>query len=70
MKRQKYAKDTRPAPEPRMEVISIVSEHKKRSGRQEAGYTYAAPAHGKKRVQAIVRLQGKGIVTRHIDIPK
>jgi len=43
--------------------MNIISIHKKKSGRKNAGYTWNRPPVGKKR--AMVIINGK---TKHIDI--
>lgn len=47
-----------------MQIVKIISEHKKYKSS-----TGGRPARGQRRVMAIVQ-DGKGLVTRHIDIPK
>lgn len=58
-------------PQQEMHVVSIVSEHKKRSGHDGLGYTFSRPAQGMKRVEALVRFgSSKRMVTRHIDVAR
>ena len=52
MKYNKYG-DNRPAPVHRVELVKIISEHKKLT-------------KGQKLVEAIVRINGGPMVTRHI----
>lgn len=74
-KGNKYKDVEKKAPEPnrKMEVVRIISQHKRARGRMVDGrYTPPKPiAHGHKRVEAIVRYgSSRRTFTRHIDIPK
>jgi hypothetical protein len=51
-----------------MEIVKIISDHKKRFGHKGLDYTYTPPKAGTKRVMAVVRVFGK-TATRHIDVP-
>lgn len=71
-KDNKYRHEKQAAPrQEKMEVVRIISEHKKRNGHQELGYTYTRPAQGMKRVEAICKIAGRrGTFTRHLDVAK
>jgi hypothetical protein len=67
------AKETRHAGAQSMEVIKIISQHKRARGRMGEHGFYHPPVAikpGHKRVEAIVRIKGMGLFTRHIDIQK
>ena len=54
-----------------IQVVQVISEHKKRGGHQDLGYTYSRPAGGMKRVMAIVKIAGRGgTFTRHLDVQR
>lgn len=60
-------------PAEHMEIVQIISTHKRARGRMiEPGRIEPARriAPGHKRVEAIVRIKGQGLFTRHIDVPK
>lgn len=57
MKFNKYERDRKPEPAPRIEVVKIISERKKLK-------------NGHKLAEAIVRVNGGPMVTRHIRINK
>lgn len=53
-----------------MEIVKIISEHKRLKVNRTDGRNITRVKPGMKRVQAIVKIKGEGRVTRHIDIPK
>lgn len=71
MKYNKYEYEKDNAPVARVEVVKIISEHKKiKTFNPSSGLAVKRPTHGNRRVQAIVRLQNGELVTRHLDVAK
>ena len=73
MKYNKYEHAPKVYKPGKIEVVKIVSEHKGKSLSRRTTYEgreARRPSAGMKRVQAIVRIDGGPMVTRHINVPR